>query len=160
MNELLAISFLQPWLWAIIEGHKPVENRSWKPPRNIVGQVIALHASRGWDSDGRVMIEKLLGEAAAHSCMVAPRGAIVGTARVAGAFQPGGRAELVGPILDADVDRLAASPWALGPWVWLLTDVRKFAEPIPCKGALGCWRVPAAVDVGAHMIRAPGRALG
>lgn len=27
---MLALSFKQPWLWAIVEGIKPVENRSWR----------------------------------------------------------------------------------------------------------------------------------
>lgn len=50
-----------------------------------------------------------------------PRGAIVGSARIAGI---GG-------------DKAAASPWFFGPIGIVLADVRAFPEPIPCKGALG-----------------------
>lgn len=144
-DELLALSFLQPWLWAILEGHKPVENRSWKPPRSVVGRRIALHASAGYDREGDLFVRRLVGtHRNLRSPMVACRSAIVGTAVIVGAFRPAGsRAEVVGPLLDVEVDRLAASPWAFGPWIWKVADVRKLRAPVPCKGALGFWKVPA-----------------
>ena len=39
-----AISIRQPWAWLIIEGHKPVENRSW--PTRFRGD-IQIHAAKG-----------------------------------------------------------------------------------------------------------------
>lgn len=148
-DPLLALSFLQPWLWAILEGHKPVENRSWKPPRSIVGRRIALHASAGYDRDGELFVRRLVEtDRNLRSPLVAHRSAIVGTAVIVGAFRPAGsRAEVVGPLLDVEVDRLAASPWSFGPWVWKMAGVRRLSEPVPCRGALGFWKVP--VDVAA-----------
>jgi hypothetical protein len=32
-----------------------------------------------------------------------------------------------------------------GRWAWFLADIYSFSEPIPCRGALGLWRVPASV---------------
>lgn len=160
MADLFALSFMQPWLWAILACHKgatydgtfyALENRTGKPPRGRVAPCtgrIALHASAGYDHDGLSFILRTLApEASRVGLLAAPRGAIVGTATIAGAFQwpDGVRAEVVGPLVDAQVDVLAASRWAFGPWVWVLRDVRRLREPIPCKGALGFWRVPSDV---------------
>ena len=41
----------------------------------------------------------------------------------------------------SDVERL----WWMGGFALLLDNVREFEKPIPCKGALGLWRVPADV---------------
>lgn len=158
-NDMVALSFLQPWLWAILEGHKGVtidgsfcaiENRTWKPHRLRVGETIALHASLGRDPKAASFINRWfadqgiarqVGDGKGHD-----RGAIVGTARILGAFTPSGsRAQVMGPLLDVTVDQLAASPWAFGPWVWALDNVRKLVTPVPCKGALGFWKVPDEV---------------
>ncbi len=144
-DVLHALSIIQPWLWAIVEGYKPVENREWKPWRYVVGRRIALHASRGWDHEGAQFINRQLQLAGVQRQVGSgvPRGAILGTAVVVGAFKPdGSRAEVAGAIMDAEVDRLAASPWSFGPWIWKLAEVRPLAEPVACKGSLGLWRVP------------------
>lgn len=36
-----------------------------------------------------------------------------------------------------------------GRWGWVLTDVRRLPDPVPCRGALGLWTVP--VDVAARL---------
>lgn len=158
-DQLLALSLLQPWLWAILEGHKPVENRPWKPWPAVVGRRIALHASMGWDADGEDFILHTLRFVASPPPPKAqcPRGAILGTAVVSGAIEVGpnqrdrqasfrevGR-QHIGPLTEDQVRAAAGSPWSFGPWVWLLQDVRRLVQPIPCKGALGLWRVPADV---------------
>lgn len=39
------------------------------------------------------------------------------------------------------------SPWAAsGQWHIRLASVRPLAEPVPCKGALGLWRLPSEVE--------------
>lgn len=156
-DDLLALSFLQPWLWAILEEHKGIryegrfyalENRKWKPPRLHVGRTFALHASRGWANEGQAFIAEQL---PAHPVVPASaprlrRGAILGTARLVGAVRKeGSRAEVSGPIVDALADAAASSSWAFGPWIWLLTDIHVLAEPIAARGALGMWRVPEPI---------------
>lgn len=32
-----------------------------------------------------------------------------------------------------------------GRYVWLLENVRRLEEPVPCKGALGLWTVPEEI---------------
>ncbi len=140
MADLLALSFLQPWLWAILEGYKPVENRTWKPPRLVLGQRIALHASLGFDKEGARFVNETLGQIGVQRQVGngVSRGAILGTARIRGAVTPSGsRNTVFGPVTDDMADPAARSPWAFGPWIWLLYYVRPLPEPVPCKGALG-----------------------
>ena len=47
-----ALSIKQPWLYCITDLDKRIENRTWKPPGWVVGQRIALHASKGFDERG------------------------------------------------------------------------------------------------------------
>lgn len=41
-----AISLHQPWAELVMSGEKKIETRSWMPPRALVGERIAIHASR------------------------------------------------------------------------------------------------------------------
>lgn len=155
-GELLALSLLQPWLWAILEGYKTVENRPWKPWPSVIGKRIALHASLGYDKEGARFVNTTLGRLGVQRQVGSgvTRGAILGTAVVVGAVRvvfdeldasAGVRhcqVPPVGPITGAQFEAIGTSPWTFGPWAWLLEDVHRFAEPIPCKGALGLWRVP------------------
>ena len=159
VSNLVACSFIQPWLWAILEHQKgvairgqflAVENRSWRPDRLMLGRKIALHASAKWDRGGARFIRRTLAtlglEAKAPPASSAPRGAILGSAMLVAAMRKeGSRGEVVGPIVDGDADLLAASPWSFGPWIWVLGDVHELPKPVPCKGALGIWRVPEEV---------------
>lgn len=68
--------------------------------------------------------------------LVRVRSAILGTARIVefvelGQLHPHGALK---------------SPWFFGPFGWILEEIRPLAEPVPCKGALGLWTVPAHVE--------------
>lgn len=43
------------------------------------------------------------------------------------------------------VDPLDAVGWEAGTWCRDLADVQVLARPVPCKGALGLWRVPPEI---------------
>jgi hypothetical protein len=98
MGDLLALSFLQPWLWAIVEGHKgfkigeeyfAIENRVWRPHTKMIGERFALHASAGWDRDGSGFVLRQLGGAMAGCYRNGEpvRSAVVGMARLVGAVE-------------------------------------------------------------------------
>lgn len=138
-----AITLWRPWPYAIF--HLPpaiakrVENRSWKPPRDIVGQRIAIHAGKTWDEDGKDFIGRHLAELGlladlkaqpGHDARVKDEG-IIGTAFLAGFLDIG------------DYRQPPFRPWFQGPFGWLLDDARALPEPIPCKGQRGLWDVPA-----------------
>jgi len=154
-DQLLALSFLQPWLWCIEHGHKTVENRSWKPPARMLGKRFALHASAGWDRDAVPFVHGVLGALQVVMTNQPERSAIVGTARLVGALpvrvteMPERQVSVDGlpgcQVGDLDLRQqfeILASPWTFGPWAWLLADVRSLSETVPCRGALGFWKVP------------------
>jgi hypothetical protein len=45
-TELPVLSLWQPWATLIIVGVKTIETRSWRAPKSIIGQRIAIHATK------------------------------------------------------------------------------------------------------------------
>jgi hypothetical protein len=113
-----AISLWQPWASLIACGAKPFETRSWAPPRELIGQTIAIHAAKKIDKDAAEMATEIAygqfddhgglgdrleaswgGDRTCDELMgkfghtVMPIGCVVCTARLDGAFQLGERAE-------------------------------------------------------------------
>lgn len=43
-DEIRGLTLAQPWPWAF--PYKDVENRSWAPPKSMLGEWIALHGGR------------------------------------------------------------------------------------------------------------------
>lgn len=54
-----AISLWQPWASLIACGAKPYETRSWAPPRELIGQSIAIHAAKKIDKEAALFAEDL-----------------------------------------------------------------------------------------------------
>ena len=113
-----AISLWQPWASLIACGAKPYETRHWAPPRDLIGQTIAIHAAKKIDKDAASMATDLMygqmddhgglaerleaswgGDETSGDLMVKfgdtimPVGCVVCTARLDAAFQLGERAE-------------------------------------------------------------------
>lgn len=109
-----AISLWQPWASLIACGAKPYETRSWAPPRDLIGQPIAIHAAKKVDKGASEFATELmygqhgaqLGNALADTWRgssdcgfarfgecVMPVGCIVAIARIDAAFQLGEAAE-------------------------------------------------------------------
>lgn len=55
-----AISLWQPWASLIACGAKPYETRSWAPPRDLIGQTIAIHAAKKIDRGAAAFAEELM----------------------------------------------------------------------------------------------------
>lgn len=120
MNRLpaIALSVQQPWTWLIIQGYKPVENRTWATTRR---EPIALHAGLKFDLDGYEWVQRAFPEIPLPKREEFERGGIVGTVN------------LVGCVTRHD------SPFFFGPNGLVLRDPR----PIPfrpCRGMLGFFR--------------------
>ena len=134
-----ALSIRQPWVWAILNAGKRVENR---PRRFHYRGPICLHASshkdaKGaeWDAcmsildemHGAFTMRELVNQqgrwSSASTSDEAKRGGIVGTAEI------------------VDLVEQSDSPWFFGPYGLVLENVRP-VEFIPVKGALGLfdWR--------------------
>ena len=139
-----AMSVQQPYAWAIIHGGKDIENRRRQAPWNtLIGQRIAIHASRTWSDQGArdILIEDLIGRRPTPADLTFTFGAIIGTALVHdvhlaaadGCCDPWGweqpkHTASVDPIVHVTLSGVRATPW------------------IPCSGQLGAWRLPADVE--------------
>lgn len=117
-----ALSILQPWAWCIVQGHKPVENRTWQTK---VRGWIGIHAGKGFDRDGYDWIKDTFDSLSLPAVSDFERGGIVGRARLV-------------DCVDRNHD-VRVSWWFFGPYGFLLDD----AEPLPfwpCRGKLGFFR--------------------
>lgn len=123
------LTLWQPWAWAIVSGHKRIENRPWAPWPAVIGKVIAIHAGKVYDKDGE---EFLRGRGITLPPAARTASAIVGAARVTGFVELG----------QLHPDPALDDPMFFGPFGWKLDEIRMLATPIPCKGALGLWEVP------------------
>jgi hypothetical protein len=151
--RLLALSVRQPWAWAIFALGKIVENRTWEPPRSVIGRDIAIQAGKtaperaDWEA-----MWKASGRPAPWEAPMQPLalGAVLGVVRVLGLVrddhvhrQPLSRAMWV---------EAETSPWReVAPHVigWVLGAPRLLHEPIPVRGFQGLW--PLEMDVDAEI---------
>lgn len=117
-----ALSVRQPWAWLIVEGFKPIENRSWPPPRDMVGKWIMIHAAKA-------CTEREYAEA----CTFAIKAGQVANIPPLDRLRRGG---VIGCVKLARIVRSSPSKWFVGKWGWVLTD----PLPLPfrrCPGQLG-----------------------
>lgn len=112
-----ALSICQPWAWAIMEGHKHVENRTWCT--HYRGRLL-IHAgqSRAWWDKG---------------CDLLVEAGIV----------PPQRDEVVWGAIIGSVELIRCSPllhvctghaFVFGPWCWFLENCERCTPSLPYKG--------------------------
>lgn len=162
-----ALTIWQPWATLIMIGAKPYEFRSWKPPRRLIGERLAIHAGA---------------RPVRHSEVRALLMALRGDPRMTG---PCLRAEIAVPVLDRVLAALQKSPdtlfgtsehltlplsAVLGTavvgepkrgdicaaefgqdagndsdregtfnWGWPLSSIEPFMPPVETRGAQGLW---------------------
>lgn len=145
-EPMRALTIKPPWSHAIADGTKRVENRSWAAPSWAIGQDVAIHAGKGFDW-GAQFPPGLTAEWAAPEDI--PLGAVVAVARLAGCHDS---PDCYGPLQrPGSGQHPLCSPWALRfQWHWVLADVRPLAQPVPCRGMLGLWRLPEDVESAAR----------
>lgn len=157
-GSMKALSLTQPWATLVAIGAKKIETRSWSTPHR---GWLAIHAAKGLGSVGGPsgLIDLCLSEpfqtalAKGGAGLIVPGsdlplGAVVAVAHLHRVGRIGRRGEdviLNGFDLPIVGDELAFGDYAPGRYGWALTSVWALAEPIPCRGALGLWDVPADV---------------
>lgn len=121
-----AITIHQPWAWAIAQGHKRVENRSWAT--RYRGPIL-IHAGQSLKSmsDGRAMFDQLGITMPAEAELV--RGYVVAVARLVDCVP---------------IDRVKDQPFAEGPWCWMLEGAQA-VEPFRLNGMQGLFNVASDV---------------
>lgn len=134
--DLLALTLHRPWDWAILEGHKPVENRKWPPPQWLIGKRLAIHSGLTYDEDGADWIQLNFGHLSVpeKAEMRDWAGHIVGLVTLTGFFKAG-QLDLLNRPRGRDA-------WAFGPWCWEVSDPVKLQRPVRVRGAQKLWRVP------------------
>lgn len=124
----------RPWSYAIAHLGKDVENR--RQQTHYRG-LLAIHAGRLWSWDGAEFITRLTG------CEFLPWDDDREPAQAKGIVAVTTLADChhASQCLD---DNTNCSPWAQDDDVWhlVLTGTVPLSEPIPCRGALGVWRLP------------------
>lgn len=119
-----ALTITQPWASLLARGEKRVENRTWAPPEELIGDLVALHASREFDQFDGYLIRRRYGVSIEQADC--PLGAVVAVARL------------------TDVLTESPDPWFLGPYGWVFTEVTRI-DPVPCRGARRLWTLPPDV---------------
>jgi hypothetical protein len=136
MSALPIISLWQPYASLVFERIKRHETRTRPPPLKYVGGFIGIHATVS------IRPLKTVSEELHELCMdvwgcgyhyTLPRGVILGTVRLSGGFsttegQP------------ANNDDRICGDWSPGRFAWPLSEITKFATPIPAKGFQGWWK--------------------
>lgn len=135
------LSFSQPWLWAILNAGKAVENRSWPPPIAAIGQRIALHAAQSWNAAGISTFIRFGIEHPQRRALY-PSGAIVGVATI-------DRVVTISKTLEPDQARWFFESRAdeKQNYGWILSDVIALPEAIPMKGGQGLRYLAPAIVV-------------
>ena len=145
---MIALTIQQPWAWAIANAGKDIENRTWPPPRKFIGSTIAIHAGKTFDRDSanavRAIREAILRDSDKYS--ITERFALI---HVAGQVPDSPSECAMGAIVAiatiVGVSYRSSSPWFAGPYGWLLDNIKRLDEPVPCRGAHGIWTVPEPV---------------
>lgn len=109
-----ALSFRQPWAWALFNG-KDVDNRVWKT--KFKGRIY-VHASKTLDMTALEWLTKKQGDFGiqiplTHEFIL---GAIIG------------EIDIVNCVIDYE------SLWFTGPYGFVLANPVKYEVPIPCRG--------------------------
>jgi ASCH domain-containing protein len=124
-GERRALSVRRPWANLIIAGYKTVESRSW-----VTGHrgELAIHGGQAWEPAGAMLAAELglRGFDTPRECA----GGYLGLVRLVDVHPAAG----------------CCAPWGdqeAGVFHWVLGDPAPFSTPVPGKGRLGLYWVPA-----------------
>lgn len=127
-DSLKAVTVHGPWAWAIVNGYKRVENRSWITPHR---GLLAIHAGNSLDSDpaARASFQKV------HIDFPNSfdRGKIVGSVQLVDILPLDDYLKKYG---DDSFNR----EFALGPYCWIFEDPKP-CVPFRCPGNFQIWKV-------------------
>lgn len=133
-----ALTISQPWAELIASGEKWVENRTWKAPESAFGKPLAIHAGSGTQY---LTKKELQGYTT---------GAIVATCILVVCVDLENRTWKDDELLDKygiTWGRVCFHDYCEGPIAWVLTEIRRCAEPYPINGKQGLWEFDASLAV-------------
>ena len=117
-----ALTLWRPWDQAILRAGKDIENSPWRLWESQIGQPIALHAGKRYDTEGAEWMRSnnLYDPPRDEEC---PLG-------------------IVGIVVFSAATGFSDSRWFQGPFGWVIADVKTLEVPISIKGKQGLWVVP------------------
>lgn len=127
-----AITIREPWVTCIARYGKAVENRDWHLPKNLYGQRVFIHVAAQPDYASSIRTAKWLAGVDDFGEFM-PLGHIVGTA----VFET--------QVLNASYLDEANKKWFSGTYGWVISDFKLLPRPIPARGQLKFWDIPAAI---------------
>lgn len=151
MTELRAITIRQPWAEAVVDGFKPIENRSQGFAKGYRGLVL-IHAGKGWSSRGEHDPRVLAVYPRPPRRESVDAGAVLGVA----------------DLVDVHPASQCCAPWGEetyppanpegrppGRVTHLVLEHPVRIHPVPARGALGLWRPDEdlVLEVAAHLAR-------
>jgi hypothetical protein len=126
----IALSVRTPWPWFIFNGGKDIENRDWR--RSFTGR-IWLHTSKWFKrdevKDDAEYAIRLAGWREQRALWPTMDGLKAGCGCIVGSV------EIVDCVSQSD------SPWFFGKYGFVLQNPIPLQLPVPCKGALGFFKI-------------------
>ena len=142
----------QPWATLVAIGENSIETRSWSTRYR---GPLAIHSAKGFPAEARELCgtspyREVLARAGYHHATELPLGEIIAVATVVDVTTfnrstlkdvraRAARGEF--PPHEADFGDFSA-----GRYGWVLHNVVQLKKPIPVKGMLGLWELPAEVE--------------
>lgn len=133
-REMLALSLSRPWDYLILHPpFKDVENRDW--PTRYRGRIY-VHRAKSVDAGGwrwirdhavQLGIEPHSLQLMAELCHTSP--------------YPMQTSGIVGEVDIVDCVTRSCSPWFFGPYGFILANPQRYANPMPCRGMPGLFKV-------------------
>lgn len=136
MSKYPVLSIRQPWAWFIVNGWKPIENRTWKIPQKYIDVPVLIHAGKYFNASEIVDIFK---DVKAQEIDTSRIGRTLVSLNDIKA-QCGG---IVGMAVFLECVQNSTSLWANqepGTWHWCIAKSRPL-KFFPCKGMLGFFQV-------------------
>lgn len=139
--SLKAITLHQPWASLITYGYKTIETRSWQTDYR---GTLFIHAGKKWNRELRNLcltkpFRSCLAEIGITDPDDLPRGYMLGKVYLERIITTSAIARYnlikeVGSKYEEDFGDYSA-----GRYGWILTNIQRYIEPIPCNGAMGPW---------------------
>lgn len=137
-GPVFALTIWQPWAWAIVQGHKKIENRTWRPPRHLMGKWMLIHAGATLDTPAVETVRRIIRYPALPKLTLRH---VVGVVRVHSVY---GEVDSLSPS-QLEADHPGQSRWYAGPFAWFFDQAIEFPQPIPMRGQQGVFRVADVV---------------
>lgn len=132
-----ALPLWQPWAQLVALGAKHVETRHWRAPASLIGNRIAIHATKTtrelWVCE-QEPFKRRLGDSDMHF------GAIIATAILHRCTEM--TEGSIATLRDLDPDEHAFGLYEPGRFAWVLRDVELVDPPLPFRGSQGIFDVP------------------